>query len=123
MTRKETIKWLESLKSEIGKSEHRALWHYAEAIDMAIEALSTPQPLDVSQLNFGTSITMTESLADVSPMEWSKDVLSREKKVEVKADKDEDMVRVVRCKDCHYWYKKMNKCNRSPINFWKLESK
>ena len=39
MTREETIKWLESLKAEIGKSEHRTLWHYAEAIDMAIEAL------------------------------------------------------------------------------------
>lgn len=39
MTREETIKWLESLKAEIGKSEYRALWHYAEAIDMAIEAL------------------------------------------------------------------------------------
>lgn len=21
---------------------------------------------------------------------------------------------IVRCKDCHYWYKKMNKCNRCP---------
>lgn len=40
MTNDETIKWLESLKAEIGKSEHRTLWHYAEAIDMAIEALS-----------------------------------------------------------------------------------
>lgn len=40
MTREEeVIKWLESLKAEIGKSEHRTLWHYAEAIDMAIEAL------------------------------------------------------------------------------------
>ena len=39
MNREETIKWLESLKTEIGKSEHRTLWHYAEAIDMAIEAL------------------------------------------------------------------------------------
>lgn len=39
MKREETIKWLESLKAEIGKSEHRALWHYAEAVDMAIEAL------------------------------------------------------------------------------------
>lgn len=41
MTREETVKWLESLKAEIGKSEHRTLWHYAEAIDMAIEALQT----------------------------------------------------------------------------------
>lgn len=40
MNREETIKWLKSLKAEIGKSEHRTLWHYAEAIDMAIETLS-----------------------------------------------------------------------------------
>ena len=46
MTREEAIKieetiikWLESLKAEIGKPEHSTLWHYAEAIDMAIEAL------------------------------------------------------------------------------------
>lgn len=43
MTREETIKWLESLKAEIGKSEHRTLWHYAEAIDMATEAMSREQ--------------------------------------------------------------------------------
>ena len=47
MTREETIKWLESLKAEIGKSEHRTLWHYAEAIDMAIEALhDRPTPCE-----------------------------------------------------------------------------
>ena len=39
MNNGETIKWLESLKAEIGKAEHRTLWHYAEAIDMAIETL------------------------------------------------------------------------------------
>ena len=33
MTREESIKWLKSLKAEIGKAEHRTLWHYAEAID------------------------------------------------------------------------------------------
>lgn len=38
--RDEAIKWLGSLKAEIGKSEHRTLWHYEEAIDMAIEALT-----------------------------------------------------------------------------------
>ena len=40
MTRGEIIKWLESLKAEISKSEHRTLWHYAESIDIAIKALS-----------------------------------------------------------------------------------
>lgn len=39
MTREECIKWLESLKMEIGKPEHRALWHYAKIIDMTMEAL------------------------------------------------------------------------------------
>ncbi len=39
MTKEETIKWLESLKVEIGKTEHRTLWHYAEAVDVAIETL------------------------------------------------------------------------------------
>ena len=43
MTREEVVKWLESLKKEIGKAENRTLWHYAEAIDMAIEALSEEQ--------------------------------------------------------------------------------
>ncbi len=39
MTREEVAKWLKSLKKEIGKAENRTLWHYAESIDMAIEAL------------------------------------------------------------------------------------
>ena len=39
MTREEAIRWLESLKREIGKAENRTLWHYAESIDMAMEAL------------------------------------------------------------------------------------
>ena len=47
---------------------------------------SNKTSIDVGQLSFGTPITMTESLTDVSPMEWSKDVLNGEKKVEVKAD-------------------------------------
>ena len=40
MTKEELVKWLESLKKEIGKEENSTLWHYAEAIDMAIKALS-----------------------------------------------------------------------------------
>lgn len=47
---------------------------------------SNKTSIDVGQLSFGTPITMTESLTDMSPMEWSKDVLNGEKKVEVKAD-------------------------------------
>lgn len=54
MTREETIKWLESLKDEIGKTEHRTLWHYAEAVDMAIEALKAQY----------TAEKLTQDLAD-----------------------------------------------------------
>lgn len=45
MTNKENVKWLESLKKEIGKAENRTLWHYAEAIDMAIEALKQTEQI------------------------------------------------------------------------------
>ena len=39
MTRGEMAKWLENLKGDIGKSENHPLWHYAEAIDLVINAL------------------------------------------------------------------------------------
>ena len=41
MTKEETIRWLDSLKKDIGQSQHQELWHYAEALDVAIELLST----------------------------------------------------------------------------------
>ena len=40
MTREEVVKWLESLKREVGKAENCSLWHYAESIDVAIKTLS-----------------------------------------------------------------------------------
>ena len=40
MTNKEIIKWLQSLKSEMGKQSNRHLWNYEEALDMAIKALA-----------------------------------------------------------------------------------
>ena len=39
MRSEELVKWLESLKSEIGKIEYRSLWHYEQVLDMAIEAI------------------------------------------------------------------------------------
>lgn len=39
MARQELIKWMANLKSDIGNAEHQSLWHYEQAIDMAIEAL------------------------------------------------------------------------------------
>lgn len=60
MTKEETIKWLESLKAEIGKSEHRTLWHYAEAIDMAIEALKAEPELIRINLNELIKVKLTD---------------------------------------------------------------
>lgn len=40
MTREETIRWLNSLKKDIGQPQYQALWHYTEVIDMVIEVLS-----------------------------------------------------------------------------------
>lgn len=39
MTTEETKMWLDSLKKDIGQPQHQALWYYAEALDMAIQAL------------------------------------------------------------------------------------
>ena len=39
MRSEELVKWLESLKSEIGRIEYRGLWHYEQVLDMAIEAI------------------------------------------------------------------------------------
>lgn len=43
MTREETVKWLESLKHDIGGAQYIDLWHYEQAIDMAIEALKAQE--------------------------------------------------------------------------------
>ena len=40
MTREEAVKWLENLKSDIGKMQFQALWHYGQAIDEIIKLLS-----------------------------------------------------------------------------------
>ena len=45
MTYKDSIKWLEALKREIGQVQHRDLWHFEEAIDeiiIKLEPLAKP---------------------------------------------------------------------------------
>lgn len=39
MTNEEIIKWLMNLKNDIGEMQYQQLWHYAEALDIAIETL------------------------------------------------------------------------------------
>lgn len=70
MTREESIKWLESLKAEIGKAEHRTLWHYAEAIDMAIEALQTEPVKHGEWIDHGTTCQRYECSVCGDQHDW-----------------------------------------------------
>ena len=49
MTNEEISKWLMNLKDDIGKTQYQPLWHYAEALDMAIEALEQTQWIPCSE--------------------------------------------------------------------------
>ena len=40
MTNEDAVKWLENLKSDIGKMQFQALWGYEQAIDEIIDLLS-----------------------------------------------------------------------------------
>lgn len=39
MKYKDSIKWLESLKQQIGQTQHSDLWHFEQAIDETIDNL------------------------------------------------------------------------------------
>ena len=39
MNYKDNIEWLKSLKQQIGKTQHRDLWHFEQVIDETIENL------------------------------------------------------------------------------------
>ncbi len=41
MTCKESIKWLENLKNELGQSQYQGLWHYEQALAETIELLQS----------------------------------------------------------------------------------
>lgn len=41
MTCKENIKWLKSLKKELGQSQYQGLWHYEQALAKTIELLQS----------------------------------------------------------------------------------
>ena len=62
MTREEVVKWLESLKREVGKAENCTLWHYAESIDVAIKALSA----EVVQLEQTDTHVIADALRYIS---------------------------------------------------------
>lgn len=50
MTCKESIKWLENLKSDLGKSQFSELWHYEQALAETIELLQSDRFKDKSRI-------------------------------------------------------------------------
>lgn len=50
MTCKESIKWLENLKSDLGKSQFSELWHYEQALAETIELLKSDNFKDKSRI-------------------------------------------------------------------------
>lgn len=47
MTCKESIKWLENLKSDLGKSQFSELWHYEQALAETIELLQSDRLVEL----------------------------------------------------------------------------
>lgn len=47
MNCKESIKWLENLKSDLGKSQFSELWHYEQALAETIELLQSDRLVEL----------------------------------------------------------------------------
>lgn len=56
MTNGEAVNWLINISADIGKAEHRDLWHYEQALSEIREMLETAQP-DVPDTNVGDIIS------------------------------------------------------------------
>ena len=73
MTKEEASKWLENLKSDIGKMQFRALWGYEQAMDEIIDLLSADSewiPCSERLPKTGDSILVTYSDGEVDII-WS----------------------------------------------------
>lgn len=49
MTNGEAVNWLINLMADIGKAEHRELWHYEQALTEIREMLEQKDPCSVCQ--------------------------------------------------------------------------
>ena len=47
MTCKDSVKWLESLKKELGQSQYQGLWHYEQALAETIELLQSDRLVEL----------------------------------------------------------------------------
>lgn len=61
MTKAEAVNWLINITADIGKAEHKDLWHYEQALAEIREMLESAEP-DVPDTNVGDMISRTEDL-------------------------------------------------------------
>lgn len=56
MTCEESIKWLESLKKELGQSQYQGLWHYEQALAEIIELLQSGRLVELPNIEIGQEL-------------------------------------------------------------------
>lgn len=61
MTCKESIKWLENLKSDLGESQFSELWHYEQALAETIELLQSDRLVELP-CKVGEELFLTDYL-------------------------------------------------------------
>ena len=93
MTNGEAVNWLINIAADIGKAEHRGLWHYEQALCEIREMLESAQP------------ELSEWCHDCKEYDKDRHCCPRFNRViqqtveEIKAEQPE----VIRCKDCKYY--------------------
>lgn len=134
MTRGEAVNWLINIASDIGKAEHRELWHYEQALSEIIELLES-QPEVIA---CGSGELIVETTDDLISKQAAIDaildltgfasVISLFEDVEEHDLQDKrsggiidaiDAVmllpsaqpKIIRCKDCMWYNGEINQCN------------
>lgn len=109
MTCKESIKWLENLKNELGQSQYQGLWHYEQALAETIELLKSDRlvelPLSIDDRKTIEKAMDSLYLYRLSPIEYCENC--------PKFQKEKNMC----CQElCDVYNGKSNKYN--PNNDW-----
>ena len=65
MTNKEAVIWLINLTADIGKAEHRALWHYEQALSEMKKMLESRKP-KTTPIYFGDGLFDGEIVLDMA---------------------------------------------------------
>lgn len=65
MTNGEAINWIINISADIGKAEHRDLWHYEQALSEIKEMLESEQP-DIPDTNIGCTISKQDAINEIA---------------------------------------------------------